>query len=674
MIMNKFIRQAQLIRPRNLLFIFLGLAAIMIVSALIELRQSKKELIELMTEQAHTLSETVISASRNTLMTNMLIEELIEERLLNNANLVKDLYNRGQISDAFLQKLARDNDLYRINIFTSDGKKVFSSQLPLHNYQESRNVPEEILTPIFKGETDTLLLGLKAARYESGYRYAVAVAARNRSAVVVNLNAAQLLEFRKEVGIGSLLQSLSGNPGILYAAIQDTAGILAASGNVVDLERINNSPFLSKALSDSTLQVRMVDFKGQQVFEAIHSFHYMGEPVGIFRLGISVTPLNAINSRIYRRITIISILLLVIGFFMFTFIMLRQNLDFTRKQYQSVETYSRNILQNVSDAIVVFEPRESIRIFNQSAEILFGVKADQVVGKKIRQAIPAVAWDHILDDQFSLQEFPIEIKGKTRYVLMSRSYYTDENNQRVNILVARDLTDQKRLEGQIQRRERLTALGQLASGVAHEIRNPLNAIGTVIQQLDRDFEPNQHTDEYHQLSRMVYDEVKRINRTIENFLKFARPEPLESEVFSLDDFFAELRKQYQPLLETKNITLHIKKDWAGKVEWDRRKMKQVFANLIQNAMDALDFGGRIEIFSRMTSQDFIEITVTDDGPGIPEEVQKKIFNLYFTTKDNGTGIGLSIVQQIIDQHNGTISLDSRKGHGSRFSLRLPLKI
>ncbi|NTV84705.1 MAG: hypothetical protein HGA23_10465, partial [Bacteroidales bacterium] len=123
--MKRLIGKAQFLTARHLLFIFLILAIMMVSSALIELQQSKQELLDLMTEQAHTLLESVIISSRNTLMTNWMMEDLIEERLLNNANIIKNLYEKGQINQSVLQTLANQNNLYWINIFSTDGRKIF---------------------------------------------------------------------------------------------------------------------------------------------------------------------------------------------------------------------------------------------------------------------------------------------------------------------------------------------------------------------------------------------------------------------------------------------------------------------------------------------------------------------------------------------------------------------
>jgi len=665
--------KTQFVKPRHLFFIFLVMAVLMISSAVIELNQSKKELLDLMRKQAHTALETILLASHNTLMSNIMVEDIIEERLLNNANVIKTLYEEGQVNNSFLEKYARENHIYRINIFRKDGKKIFHSHEQIHTDVTEKMSPYDILWPLFQGKADTLLLGLKQARYKNEFRFAVALAARDRSAIVLNLNADQLLEFRRQIGFGSLLRNMVHNPGILYAALQDTSGILAASGNVRELDRITDSSFLYSALTDSTFKTRIALFDSTEVLEAVHPFYFQGEAVGLFRLGLSLQPLQSIKARIYRRIIFISIVLLLIGFILFTFLLVRQNLDILRQQYQIVETYSGNIIQNVSDAIIVLEENSGIQIFNKAAEDLFGLPEESMLGKQLEAVFDPNTCKEFYQSDARMQELRCNISGKIRYLLTSRSQFLNPDGKSMTILVIRDLTRQKHLEAQVQRRERLSAMGQLASGVAHEIRNPLNAIGTIIQQLDRDFEPRENSEEFHQLARLVYQEVKRINETIEGFLRFARPEPLKPERFRLIKFLQRFKSQYLPILQEKEIEFTMDVHYQGEVKWDRHKMQQVFINLMENAIDALPNGGKIILSVNTGEGNSLEIRFRDNGPGIPAEVLNKIFNLYFTTKDRGTGIGLAIVQRIVDQHGGIITVDSEMGKGTIFSINMPIE-
>jgi len=664
----------QFLQPRSLILIFLVLAIIMFSSAMIELHQSKNELFDLMGRQSHTLLETVLISSNNALLTYEYLELFLEERLLNNASFIRYLYEKGEITNTFLEKFAQKNNIYRINIFDSDGNKKFTNHESIHEGIVPKSSPTEILKPIFDGQQDTLVIGLKEANYEQGYRFAVAVSTKNRSAIVLNLNAENLLEFRKQIGFGNLLKQLANNPGIVYVALQDTSGIIAASDNVTELDRISQSDFLRNSLQDSLFATHITQFDEVDVFESVHPFFYEEIPIGLFRLGLSLEPLNLIKERIYRRIFIISIVLFIIGFIVVTLILIRQNYDLLHKQYQVVETYSGNIIQNVSDAIIVFNDSDGIKIFNHAAEALFHKTEEEVLGNSLLKILNQTQCEQILNSPAVLEQIECTIQNHNKILLVSKNCFEDENGAKNTILVIRDLTEQHKLEAQIQRKERLIAMGELASGVAHEIRNPLNTIGTIAQQLERDFVPQKNSEEYQQLARLVNQEVRRINDTVQDFLRFARPEPIQPTSFLLSDLIKYIDQQYKSLLAEHQVQLFTNLKWNGEVYWDRRQMQQVFMNLIQNAVDAIQQDGKIEIYVNPINNQDLEIIVQDNGPGIAEEIRSNIFNLYFTTKAKGTGIGLSIVQRVILEHGGIIAVESNKSSGTNFIIEMPIRI
>jgi len=660
-------------QPRMIIFIFLALALLMVSSALIELHQSKNELYDLMEKQSHSLLEALIIASKSALRYSETLETGYQERLLNNANLIRILYENKKVSNSILSKIAEKNHIFRINIFNNNGKKIFSSHKAQHSGLKEKNSPNIILQPIFKGQTDTLIIGLKAARYEEGYRFAVAVAANDRSAIVVNIDAENLLTIRRETGFGALMRDIIGNPGIIYVALQDTTNILAASGNVNVLEPIQSSSLLKNAIRDSIFLTRTTSFDSIEVFEAIHPFIYNQTPVGLLRLGLSLQPMQDINARIYRRLLVITIVLIIIGSIVFAFLFFRQRFQILEKQFQIVETYSSDIIKNVSDAILVYSEKDGVKIYNREANRLFRLEKMVIIGKDISEIFHKSICNDIISMPVGMQQIDCDIEGEVKYLLLSKSTFSDDNSETNTILVIRDLTRQKQLEDQVNRTERLSAMGELASGVAHEIRNPLNTIGTIVQQLDRDFKPSANHEEYHDLVSLVYQEVKRINKTITEFLRFSRPEPLNPEKLDLSVFFEELEKQYMALLNERQIDLIINCDAQKEVFWDRNQIRQVFINLIQNSIDVLNTPGEISINCKKYSDTEFEILFRDTGPGIAEDLQSKIFNLYFTTKASGTGIGLSIVQRIIYEHKGVIHLQNTK-EGTLFSIVLPLEV
>ena len=660
-------------QARNLIFIFVSVAVLMVSSAIIELNQSKKELLQLMSTQSHSLLESLLIASQNILRSNEYLSQSYKKRLLNNATFVKILYERNELNNTILHRLTQSNKIYSIQVFAKNGRLLFSNWLADQKSPRPPKPPIDLLYPIFTRQADTLILGIRPSKKSDEYQYTVAVAAKDRSAIVLKMDASELIRSNAQAGFGHLLRNIAlQNPFIIYTALQDTTTLLAASGNVRELEPLNASAFLQRSFYDSLFLTRITNFDSLHVFEAVHPFSYKGRKMGLFRLGLSLQPVNDINRRIYRRLLFITILLILLGSFMLTYIFTKQRFYLLKKEYAVVETYSRNIIQNVSDAILVFDRQKGIRIFNTAAEKLFSVKADDVLNRPLETLLQKAGCTELFTENFSMNFFECTLQGRLKYLLVSKAYFTDSDDTRSTIIVIRDFTEQRNLEEQLKRKERLTAMGELAAGVAHEIRNPLNTIATIVQQLDKDFEPAEGAEEFHELAQLVYNEVKRINQTIEDFLRFSRPEPIRPEHFKLRPFINTLLLQYSTSAKEKGIDLSAEILWDGTVYWDKNKMAQVLGNLIRNAIEAIPGKGQITLHIQKISEERIELVVADTGPGIPPDVQKKIFNLYFTTKARGTGIGLSIVQRIIDQHNGLIKVHSEPGKGTQFIIQLPI--
>ena len=623
-----------------------------------------------MENQAHSLLESILISSQEVYYASSEIEDEMNSRLLNNANVIRILLEQNRITDLVLKKIAEENNLFRINIIDKNGKQIYSSVSSMQYAPVPELQAQQYLFPIFNGEKDTLLIGLRKSRMGAGFRYVVALASSNDDAIVLNLDAEKLLEFRRRVGVGILIRRLAENKNIIFSALEDENGIIAASPNVDSLKRFSKFDQLKSMSTDSAFAWEVAPFNDEVLFQAAHIFELDGKMKGLIRIGLSLEPLNLIYERITRKSIIIAIILFVLASVIFTLVFVKQDLESVQKQYKKIESFSNEIIQSVSDAIVVVDKDGKVIELNKSAEKLFGLPEGDGNAVELNKIIENQDCLSILQNDSSIQQYECKINNEKRFLLISKSDFIDENDNKNRVLVIKDLTEIKQLEKQVNRNRQLKAMGKLASGVAHEIRNPLNAIGTIVQQLDKDFEPVEHSEEYHQLAGLVYSEVKRINETIQNFLRFSRPEPIQKQHFKLNELIENIEQQYSMLLKEKAIELKIEQNWSGKVYWDRNQIKQVLINLMQNAIDAIKTNGKITL--KILSDDkYIIIVLSDTGPGISESNLERIFDLYFTTKAEGTGIGLSIIQRIIAEHDGMITVESKEGEGTTFNIKMP---
>ncbi len=226
------------------------------------------------------------------------------------------------------------------------------------------------------------------------------------------------------------------------------------------------------------------------------------------------------------------------------------------------------------------------------------------------------------------------------------------------------------LEAERSRRERSVALGEMASGVAHEIRNPLNAIHMIAQRLGREFTPTAGDDEYRRLTDTVRDEVGRLNRIVQQFLAFARPAAAQVRDVDLAAVVREVVTLVRGRFEARGVELAAELPERLVAPADADLIRQALHNLLDNALDACAAGARVDV-GLAEGEAVVRLTVSDTGSGIAPAELPRIFNLYHTTKPAGTGVGLAIVDQVAAQHGGRVRVESVPGSGTTFSLELP---
>jgi signal transduction histidine kinase len=667
-VFKKLKEKVSQIQPRGLILIFVALAALIILSLIFEYYQRNKEFIKIMRTQTHALLETTDLALKNALLTGREVEKQLSSRLLNNAVLIKLLLEEGKVNNKLLNKIAAENDILRINIFNNKGIKEFSSHPSPTEVNNSTNFIYERLYPIFEDLTDTLIVGLREARIGNQFRYIAALATEDNGAIVLVLDGDKILNFRRKIGFGALLKSLTDDSKLVYAVLQDSSGFIAASGNFKNLEDIEDSPFLVSSLHSKNINWRIFESDSIRVFEAVQVFNPGNNKIGLLRIGVSTDDFSSLNKRFITRLIISGAILILLGFIIMSFIFTSQSNLLLKKQYRSIETYSKKVLLNINDGIIVCDSNFNIVSINKKGELIFN--DPEALNKNIFDLIDDVKFKDILNIKDNNLQITLITNSDKRIYDVSFSTFLDENNSTNYIFVFTDLTKQKQLEEKINRQDRLSAMGELAGGVAHEIRNPLNTIGTIAQQLNKDFTPTEHNEEYFNLTKLIVKEVKRINQTITDFLKFARPEPIVKSNFEINEIYTQLTEQYKAYFNQKNIAFNHLLTGNCTVYWDKSKILQALMNILQNAYDAIKETGEISFQIKCAEKD-VHITISDTGEGIQADKLNKIFNLYYTTKAKGTGIGLSITQRIIFEHDGTININSEQNKGTTVEIIIP---
>jgi len=247
-----------------------------------------------------------------------------------------------------------------------------------------------------------------------------------------------------------------------------------------------------------------------------------------------------------------------------------------------------------------------------------------------------------------------------------------EDGERIGALVTlRDLDSLESLDTQLQVTERLAALGRITAGVAHEVKNPLNSMRLWLENLKESLPPD--SDGASQQAVQVLDkEIDRLDKVVKRFLDFTRPMDVRLEATQLADLLKDVLEIAKPQLQKSSIHLaQLLPIDVPEVYADRALLKQAVLNLVLNAAEAMPNGGQLRLMLSRRGE-MAEITVGDSGDGIPPENRQKIFQLFFTTRPGGSGIGLASTFRIVQLHNGSIDFTSEVGRGTTFRIELPL--
>jgi len=346
--------------------------------------------------------------------------------------------------------------------------------------------------------------------------------------------------------------------------------------------------------------------------------------------------------------------------------------ELTRQLAESLDERRRlgdllcSVLESISAGVVVVDREGLIVAFNRAAERMTSFRREEVEGKPFGLLFPE-RWlreGRVLEERWGqkwIRVVPSPLKGEA-----ARGW----------VLVLEDVTELKKWQQQAMRNEGLSAMGEVAAQVAHEIRNPLGVIKLFASLLRKEFDGDGRRGE---LLEHILIGVKEIEGVLGNLLLFVRP---QAPVFRTIDLRAPLREVLSfvdPLLEENGIRMVERISRSPlEIEGDGELLKQVFYNVVLNAVQAMPEGGTLRVSttrrrSRIKGQRMVEVTVADSGVGIPPEDLQRIFSPFFTTKERGTGLGLTVVHRIVEIHGGLVEVESEVGKGTTFRISIPLK-
>ncbi|MGZ9152041.1 MAG: sensor histidine kinase [Candidatus Binatia bacterium] len=537
--------------------------------------RSLKQAFLIQTEDKGVAVAKAMEASvRSAIVGNALLEDLIGQRLFDNARLIDQLLRAREVDEALLRQISAMNRLQKIDLLNQEGQPwdlaALSASMAMARVGNDVSQRQQMKTVVWgkrwqlANESDKNTGAEPPARIKQkdfwkGSAFGAAVGARSFPGIIaVHANADYILNFEKEIGVQTQIENLGKHSDSEFIAFLDSNLNVVAHTDRGRIGQQEKDPLLGRVKANGKPfgQV-VVRSDGKRYFEVV-------EPVanlGFLKIGLSV---------------------------------------------QSMEAAWQNSLQAI---------------------VILGI------------AIVAAG------------------------ILGMAAIFHNQNLH---------LQEVKALEIEVLRTERLSALGNVAATVAHEVRNPLNAISMGLQRLKLEFQPTEDRHQYSRLTELMLGESRRINSIVEQFLALARPVELKTEPLPLQEVLKELAALEERHARQSNVRIEIiaASDLPA-LKADPSHLTQVLLNLMVNGIQAMPQGGILTLEAKRSNGNIL-IAVTDTGTGIAPEHEGQIFDPYFTTKVQGTGLGLAISRRLIEAHGGTIKVAKQASGGSRFEISLPL--
>ena len=564
--------------PRDFLASGLLLLVLASLYTYFEAQRLKQEFLRQTEEKGTALAKAIEASVRNAIVGNAVLEDLIRQRLVDNARLIDQLLLSRSADRSLLNEISAMNRLQKIDLLDEQGRPweltalasaIAAKKANEETIQRQRQSIQYAWGKRWRLPTaragETLAEpppGIQDKQFWKGSAFGVAVGARSFPGIIaVHANSDYILNFEKEIGVQTQIETLGRHSDSEFIAFLDGNLKVVAHTDRRRIGEQEKEPLVLRAKVDGEVISQIVEGGGKRYFEVVKPIALDESNLGFLKFGLSLGSMEIAWHNSLRAIVILSVAIVAAG---------------------------------ILGLAAIFH-----------------------------------------NQQLHLQQV-------------------------------------KALEIEVLHRERLSAMGNMAAAVAHEVRNPLNAISMGLQRLKMEFVPSEDIEGYSRLTGLMMGEVHRLNSIVEQFLLLARPIEIKAEPLPLAEVLKELAALQESSARESNV--HIQVITAPNLpplKADPNHLTQVLLNLMLNGLQAMPDGGTLTLEAKVSKDHFL-IAVSDTGSGVAPEHQRRIFEPYFTTKVKGTGLGLAISRMIIEAHGGTLIVFSRVGQGSRFEISLPL--
>lgn len=497
--------------------------------------------------------------------------------------------------------------------------------------------------------------------------------------------------FRKSTGHNPLVDfatEVLDDKGIAFIRIVDEdSAVIVSQGNISEsilekysaFKKVGNSPVFSIHWDDNIFKISkqfdpvapspqgmsMMEMRWKQWNLAFQPKGQMYISVGFFTNEYQQTRKEDLYHTIFMLV-----MLFLLFFSGLYFLFLYQRMRVTQTTLLNTQLYTNNILESIPDSLLTVDQEGQVVSCNKNAEKLLGRDSFDIIGKELLDIFPGCP-PETLSRQKDVVENDVELmvqNGSMVPIKLGSAQLTDHKDRRIGrVLVMRDVREIRSMEQQLEHSRRLAALGSMAAGIAHEVRNPLGTLRGLAHFFGAEDGASKACREY---SKFMISEVDRLNQLVTELLEFGAPRDINFAKIDIEAMAEKTVTLVEKDLVEKNIRLLHQYDKNTELYGDADLLIQTLLNLLQNSIQATPSGGEISL-NIVCSEETCRISVSDSGTGMSEETKSKMFDPFFTTRNSGTGLGLAVSHRMVERHKGYFEINSAVNEGTTITIVLP---
>jgi two-component system sensor histidine kinase HydH len=392
----------------------------------------------------------------------------------------------------------------------------------------------------------------------------------------------------------------------------------------------------------------------------------------VISIGLFTDEFDAARRQDVQHTIFMGAILFLVGSAGLYVLFLYQGIRVARSTLANMRIYTENVIESIPVGLVTLGSDDRVVSCNRKMEEITGYPMEKIQDKKINDAFPDCQIDtsQIIESILDYSTECHTVGGKIVPIKIGGSAIVNNQGETIGtVLVVRDMSMIREMEQQLERSRRMAALGKMAAGIAHEIRNPLGTLRGFAHYFGNQVGANEESKKY---ANLMESEVDRLNRNISGLLQFARPREPNLVHVNLDDLISKTVALMEGDFSENTLNLHYQCNTDVRFKTDPDMLLQVLMNLLKNSIAASSVGGEVSLSLHEESHT-VRIVVSDNGCGMTEQEREKMFDPFFTTRASGTGLGLAVSHQIIEQMNGSFEIETAPDVGTSVTIVLPIE-